>query len=96
MPGSYGSAPKGAGHLSCFLRDQLYPGIRKQKRQKAGKSLDVEMLFFPEKILFVRARGILDVSELYAGEKNYLSFAKVITSGKKDPILLFALSAKNL
>ena len=26
--GSYGSAPQGAVHLSYFLRDQLYPGIK--------------------------------------------------------------------
>jgi len=36
-----GSAPQGAGHLSCFLRDQLYPGIRKQKREKAGQGVDI-------------------------------------------------------
>jgi hypothetical protein len=33
-------------------------------------------------------------SRLSAGEKNYLSFAKVITSGKKDPNF-FASSKKN-
>ena len=32
MHARYGSAPQGAVHLSYFLRDQLYPGIRDKKR----------------------------------------------------------------
>ncbi len=31
----FGSAPQGAVHLSYFLRDQLYPGIRDKNGSRA-------------------------------------------------------------
>jgi len=38
MPAQCGSAPKGAVHLSCFLRDQLYPGIRDKNGKRRDKA----------------------------------------------------------
>jgi len=35
-PLNVGAPPRARCILSCFIKDQLYPGIKKQKRQKTG------------------------------------------------------------
>jgi len=83
MPGQCGSAPQGAVHLSYFIRDQLYPGIRDKNGKARGHSADKdsgrgsfrERLFVGrgEENCFIRA---LAGGRFQVGEKIERYFAK--------------------
>ncbi|MFA5363131.1 MAG: hypothetical protein WC335_07850, partial [Candidatus Omnitrophota bacterium] len=64
-PLNVGAPPRARGILSYFLRDQLYPGIRKQKRQKAGHSLEIaEEVLSGRRFVCQGCGAFIDVSEL--------------------------------